>query len=209
MSYINDQLKNTFIWGDYFENLSVCDDLIDFFEDPRNEPNKIEGTVSQRIDKTKKDSTDIIVDPRNQYPAVVNYITQLNIICEKYKQKFSWSHINHDDWGLNKCFNIQKYLPGQGFHIWHTEKTTAVGPKAINCRHLVFMTYLNDVYDGGETEWFYQKVKIKPKKGLTVIWPAEWTHVHRGITSKTQTKYIATGWYTYNYPEPTSGLVMS
>ena len=88
MNSIFDQLETTFIWGDYFDNVSICDDLINFFEDPRNEHNKIQGTISQRIDKTRKDSTDIIVDPRNQHPAVVNYITQLNIICEKYKKSF-------------------------------------------------------------------------------------------------------------------------
>ena len=65
-------------------------------------------------------------------------------------------------------------------------------------RHLVFMTYLNDVTDCGETEWFHQKVKIQPRKGLTVIWPPDWTHTHRGIPSPTQTKYIVTGWYCFS-----------
>jgi hypothetical protein len=64
-------------------------------------------------------------------------------------------------------------------------------------RHLVFMTYLNDVTDGGETEFFYQKLKVKPEKGLTLIWGADWTFTHRGITSPTQTKYIVTGWFNY------------
>ena len=59
------------------------------------------------------------------------------------------------------------------------------------------MTYLNDVVDGGETEWYYQNIKIKPVKGLTVIWPTDWTYTHRGLTSPTQTKYIATGWFNF------------
>ena len=59
------------------------------------------------------------------------------------------------------------------------------------------MTYLNDVTEGGETEWYYQKLKIKPKKGLTVIWPADWTYQHRGIPSKTHHKYIITGWFSF------------
>ena len=48
-------------------------------------------------------------------------------------------------------------------------------------RHLVFMTYLNDVFDEGGTEFFYQKIKAQPRKGLTLIWPVDWTHLHRGI----------------------------
>ena len=59
------------------------------------------------------------------------------------------------------------------------------------------MTYLNDVTDGGETDFFYQRIKIPPKKGLTVIWPADWTYTHRGIPSKTQDKFIVTGWFNY------------
>ena len=51
--------------------------------------------------------------------------------------------------------------------------------------------------DAGETEFFHQKIKVKPQKGLTIIWPAEWTHTHRGIVSPTQTKYIMTGWYNF------------
>jgi len=26
------------------------------------------------------------------------------------------------------------------------------------------------------------------------MWPAEWTHTHRGIISTNKEKYIATGW---------------
>ena len=53
---------------------------------------------------------------------------------------------------------------------------------------------LNDVTDKGETEWFYQDKKIKPRKGLSAIWPVDFTHTHRGIPSPTQEKYIVTGW---------------
>jgi hypothetical protein len=64
-------------------------------------------------------------------------------------------------------------------------------------RHLVFMTYLNDVEEGGETEWFHQNLRIKPEKGLTVIWPSDWTFTHRGLPSTIQDKYIITGWFNY------------
>jgi hypothetical protein len=59
------------------------------------------------------------------------------------------------------------------------------------------MTYLNDITDEGETEFFHQQIKIQPRKGLTLIWPADWTYTHRGITSPTQDKYIITGWFNY------------
>jgi hypothetical protein len=57
------------------------------------------------------------------------------------------------------------------------------------------MTYLNTVNSGGETAFWDQKLKIKPKKGLTLIWPATWTHTHKGYPPKKQNKYILTGWW--------------
>ena len=58
------------------------------------------------------------------------------------------------------------------------------------------MTFLNDLTDEGGTEFLYQDLKVEPKKGLTLIWPSYWTHTHRGVISKTQEKYIVTGWYS-------------
>ena len=58
------------------------------------------------------------------------------------------------------------------------------------------MIYLNDITGGGETEFLYQKRRIVPTVGTVVMWPAAYTHVHRGNTVLTeQDKYIVTGWY--------------
>jgi hypothetical protein len=59
------------------------------------------------------------------------------------------------------------------------------------------MTYLNDVPNGG-TEWFHQDKYVEAQKGLTVIWPADWTHVHRGRVSHDHEKIVATGWFSYD-----------
>ena len=56
------------------------------------------------------------------------------------------------------------------------------------------MLYLNNVANGG-TEFKYQKITTEAIKGNLVIWPAEFTHLHKGVISKTKEKYIATGWF--------------
>jgi hypothetical protein len=56
------------------------------------------------------------------------------------------------------------------------------------------MMYLNDVDDGGETEFLYQSKRYKPVKGRVLIWPAGFTHVHRGNPPLSGEKYIATSW---------------
>jgi hypothetical protein len=60
------------------------------------------------------------------------------------------------------------------------------------------MTYLNTVTDNGGTEFLNQQLIINAEKGKTVIWPADWTHTHRGVVSATQDKYIITGWFNYD-----------
>jgi len=90
---------------------------------------------------------------------------------------------------------IQETKQGEGFHTWHCEKATW------NTRNrlLVWSVYLNDIKSGGETEFLYQSLRIKPKQGTVVIWPSGFTHTHRGNPPlDDETKYIATGWYMLN-----------
>jgi len=87
---------------------------------------------------------------------------------------------------------FQKTEPGGGYHLWHYENASAGYAQ----RELTWMIYLNDIDDGGETEFLYQKRRIKPQKGTVVIFPAGMTHVHKGnLVMGEQTKYIVTGWY--------------
>ena len=86
---------------------------------------------------------------------------------------------------------LQKTLPlGGGFHNFHCEDT------CYNVAHrtMAWMVYLNDVEDGGETEFIYQQKRFKSERGTVLIWPASYTHMHRGNPPLTN-KYIATGWY--------------
>ena len=94
---------------------------------------------------------------------------------------------------IHEPVNIQHYLPGGGFKIWHFESSSPFTMP----RKLVFMTYLNDVPNGG-TEFKYQGIKSPAKKGLTIIWPSDWMHTHRGIIDEENEKYIITGWYNLN-----------
>ena len=92
-------------------------------------------------------------------------------------------------------FKWQKTPKGGGFHIWHCENTV------IWQRQLVWNLYLNDVEEGGETEFLAQNRRIKAEKGTMVIFPANWTHMHRGNPPINTEKYIGTGWYTYHISE--------
>jgi hypothetical protein len=114
----------------------------------------------------------------------------LNSGLKMYLDKYpSLSMLNF----YSRNVKVQKTEPKGGFHLWHGEKA-ASGPEQARC--LVWMIYLNTIPEGeGETEFLEFGLKIRPKEGTLVLWPAGWTHTHRGNPVYTQNKYIATGWY--------------
>jgi len=113
---------------------------------------------------------------------------------DQYSEKFSI---------LKNCnikaheIKMQEISSGQGYHIWHHEKDSS--PRVIR-RCLTYMVYLNTLPDeaNGETEFLYQQRRIKPVENTLVIWPADFTHPHRGNPVYGEaTKYIVTGWFEY------------
>ena len=99
---------------------------------------------------------------------------------------------------------IQKTPAGGGYHVWHDEDSSIQH----HARCLVWMVYLNDDYEGGETEFLYYKRRIKPEKGKLLIWPAGMTHAHRGGLVLEGIKYVATGWFYISPLESNSVRLM-
>ena len=87
---------------------------------------------------------------------------------------------------------LQKTDVAGGFHVWHYEN----GHIDSVHRMLAWTIYLNDVPEGGETEFLYQSERVKPVKGRTVIFPAGFMHTHRGNPPISNEKYILTGWFS-------------
>jgi hypothetical protein len=92
-----------------------------------------------------------------------------------------------------KYVKVQKTNVGGGYHTWHYETDR----RDTSNRVLAWMIYLNDVEEGGETEFLYQHLRVKPTTGTFVIWPAGFTHTHRGNPPLSNTKYIMTGWLEF------------
>lgn len=92
---------------------------------------------------------------------------------------------------------MQRTSPGGGYHIWHGEQ----GNNAHANRVLAYMLYLNTLEpnEAGETEFLYQRTRLQPQKNTMVVWPAAFTHAHRGnVVHGTNCKYIVTGWFYYD-----------
>lgn len=181
-----------FIGSWFIDDLTICDDLITYFN---TYPEKqAQGYTSKGIESKIKKSTDMAVFENTDAPEVINYLAALKKISYQYIKKFPAAAATAN-WGIKERINIQYYKPEEGYYEYHSERMSAA--RLINARHLVFMTYLNTVTDGGETEFCHQKLKVSAEKGLTLIWPVDWTYLHRGIPSPSQDKYIITGWFSF------------
>jgi len=151
------------------------------------------GTIGHEVlDLKSKDDWEIILNVRDG-SFVSDYI--MSCLCEYTPQyRHTYPAVDQQDhWDVGHPYKLQKYDPGGGYFISHSEH----GSGDQSPRMLVWMIYLNTVKDGGGTYFStYDKI-TRAKEGRLVIWPAHWTHQHQGIVSKSETKYIATGWYCF------------
>ena len=174
----------------------LCADIINFFENNPNQHRK--GKAGNRVNEDIKKSTDITINPNNlsekKYKIFNTYIKYLHKCFIDYREEFPYLKKFLKNIVIGP-FNLQKYLPGDHFSSLHCERTD------LESMHRVFawMTYLNnlDENDGGTTDFEYYNLKVQPKCGQTLIWPAEWTHAHAGSILKNGKKYIITGWINF------------
>ena len=182
-----------FIGAWQLDNDMLCSELISYFEE--NQIKQKDGVTIGGVNKSVQDTTNIKILPRevrdtgNQ--AFRDYFKLLASCYKKYLEVWPFLNSFSDNVEVGE-FNIARYTPGQHFQQTHTERSS------IDTLHRLFvwMTYLNDVdLDGGGCTFFdHYGIRVRPETGVTLIWPAEWTHAHRGEVLLSGTKYIMTGW---------------
>jgi hypothetical protein len=176
-----------------------CKEVIELFEQsPLKQPGSFRYKEEVKQLPDVKKSMDISFNPSflkdEDWGHPLKYLVD---VVEENVSKYVFRHQHAfekmDDFRLDTLFNMQRYEPGEAFYGWHCERA---GLPA-SARVLVWMVYLNTVNDGGGTQFYYQNHTEQPEEGKLLIWPTDWTHLHRGIPSLTETKYIFTGWYTH------------
>ena len=164
-----------------------CNQLIQWFEEDEEHhtPGALgAGVVVENI----KHSTDLGLDFRDRscryrevlFPIVTSGMT-------RYTDHYPFV-LELAPWGVTNAYNIQRYTDGEGFFKLHCEAMTKV-----NWNRMVAWTlYLNDSPCG--TDYPEQETVVEAKQGRLALFPATWTHPHKGVTPNVGTKYIATGW---------------
>lgn len=169
---------------------AFCDEVIARFE--AHPEHQYQGRIGQlqATDRDIKRTTDLVVSNKADWADVDEmFFRSLAAALREFRETFPYFKGPFKDLG----YQVQRYLPGEFYH-WHIDG----GSHEFSQRQLVALWYLNDVPGpGGETEFFYQGVKIKPERGKLVLFPPFWTHEHRAVELRAGVKYIATTWIVF------------
>jgi hypothetical protein len=170
-----------------------CDKAIKLFEEQNKFNNTFNRMCFEQSPVTQKQDQQFFAEGGNLElwweelkPMMLNFDLAWNHYCQNtgakdvYGQGFFYTSLK-----------IQKTLPTEGYHVWHIEHGKGFDNEP---RAFVFSIYLNDVEDGGETEFLHFSKRVKPKTGRIVIWPAAFPYVHRGNPPLSGEKYILTSW---------------
>jgi len=196
-----------------------CDYLINIYNDPSN--NKIEGITNSGPHKAKI-TTEILLESKinTKFYKEYNYIFNvLNSYLTKQENIFKGSDMSEFRSGnkfsltekdisygysyyySTKDFIVAKYTKNVGMYNWHHDgyDSSVFPPEIVNTstnipfiRMYTFLFYLNDIEEGGETEFLHRK--IKPEKGKLLLFPATFIYPHKGCMPISNDKYICTGW---------------
>jgi hypothetical protein len=178
-------------------SIDFCDKVIEYFKWCQSN-NRSYGRPNEEI--VKKDEScnlnPITQEINFSYPHIQHILQEFNTafwdVCYKdYSNQYS--DLQNYQAHTIYTYKVQKTSPSGGYHIWHSEN----GDKHFSSRIGVYILYLNDVAEGGETEFLYLSKRIAPKKGRLVIFPPNYPWAHRGNPPLSGDKYILTGWVEF------------
>ena len=170
--------------------VQTCKNMIERFEGAVDE--QYEGRIGQTVTKDRgvKKSTDLVISGKEHWKDIDRALFRsIGLAIMEFRESFPYFKGPFKDVG----YAMQRTAPGEYYH-WHIDG----GSHEFSQRQLVAVWYLNDVEGpGGETEFSYQDVRIRPETGKLLLFPPFWTHEHRGVTLEKGLKYIATTWVVF------------
>ncbi len=187
--------------GIYDESVPVelCEMFVENYEEAKknrtfidiSKENNIGITERKTTFTTKKDEVAVVTPLSSTIypkPPVEAYFKYLQECMLRYMDRYG---IVFNGTLFNDIFKIHKVRKSEGYHVWHYESSSA----STSDRFMVYMTYLEVPKKGGETEFLHQSLRIEPVVGRTLLWPATYTHMHRGLMPIDGEKMYITGWF--------------
>ena len=172
---------------------NICDDIVNLFES---------ADVERRATSNNK--------PR---------LTQFNFTKKSYLNEelhkticqYLLSAVDHYRFNIKSFYTFApKNLYFEHFRVKRYKSEDAdqfdthvdVGSVSDECRYLSFMWYLNDVVDGGETEFAELDLKIQPEAGALIMFPPIWMFPHKGHLLNSGKKYLLSTYLLYPEQNP-------
>jgi len=178
---------------DNFIPLEECKRAIKFYEDQDKFKKTVNRIGSENASILKKQDQQYFAASHNietWWEELKSLMVNYDVALRHYLENTGAKDCYHD--GLHYTnVKIQKTLPTEGYHVWHIEHQRGFDNEP---RALVYSIYLNDIEEGGETEFLHFSKRVKPKTGRIVIWPAGFPYLHRGNPPLKGEKYILTSW---------------
>jgi hypothetical protein len=179
---------------DNYINAEECKKVIKFYEDQHKFNQTINRINFEEAPITEKQDQQFFATSGNLdiwYHELKSLLINFDIAWKHYEKNVGAVKSYGQDYFRYTQMKIQKTLPTEGYHIWHLEHQKGFDNEP---RAFVYSVYLNDVEEGGETEFLHFSKRVKPKTGRIVIWPAGFPYVHRGNPPLSGEKYILTSW---------------
>ena len=149
---------------------------------PNDKKNKVYFLESEQNESIQK-INDVFIEEFKKivWGCYEQYVKKYGVLYDMNRHSFSES------------FKIQRTDVSEGYHVWHCEQSSL----RYSNRLMLSILYLNDVEEGGETEFLYQCKRVMSKQGTVMLCPASYTHTHRGNPPLKGSKYIMNTWIQF------------
>jgi len=183
--------KNHFIGAWKIDNNQINENLINFFnQDHENHVHSLDD--SNNSDSKKSDFIRLNISPKRvkeEKLSIFNEYLEYLLECYQDYQK-EWDFLENWNRVFIGNFFIDKFLISGHHEEYHCDRENIDSSHKI----LSWATFLNDIDDDeGNIEFKYLNTVIKPKKGTTLIWPSDWTHLYKENTIKKNEKFVIRG----------------
>jgi hypothetical protein len=157
-------------------NKNECISIIDYFK------NKTESDTMNGINYAHF--------TKNEYIKFIFLKEKVTYLFEEYLKTYPQLNFVKDKWLLNE-FRFKHFKPHNYFKGWHSEHSVDN-----NKRLLCLQFYLSDHNCGTE---FYDGYTVLSKTGRAMMFPAYFTHTHRGqLCPDLKDRYILGGYANFS-----------
>jgi len=142
-----------------------------------------------------KNNTEEKSKVRHNRSIVLSNYEELAETDELTNELFGLGHYHHDKhcifskflnsyYSRLSCDYFYRYYDSNDYYDWHVDKDE------FNEYVFSYILYLNDDFEGGDTIFLADQLRVKPKKGSMLCFPCDFSYIHKSTPIKSGKKKI-------------------